>query len=119
MAQVDHVIDTRAKEIVGGGAGKHHGGLPEINLYWKSNWEFREPGITRKASVHAGSGDFSGPTSELIDAVSAVSVFSASTGTPMQLSLLQCTMYRRRDPAVPSTNQPTEVNEAAVQTADQ
>jgi hypothetical protein len=28
MAQVDHVVDARAKEIVGGGAGKHHGKTP-------------------------------------------------------------------------------------------
>ena len=28
MAQVDHVIDARAKEIVGGGAGKYHGRTP-------------------------------------------------------------------------------------------
>jgi hypothetical protein len=28
MAQIDHVIDARAKEIVGGGAGKHHGRTP-------------------------------------------------------------------------------------------
>ena len=28
MAQVDHVADARAKEIVGGGAGKHHGRTP-------------------------------------------------------------------------------------------
>jgi hypothetical protein len=28
MAQVDHVVDARAKEIVGGGAGKHHGRTP-------------------------------------------------------------------------------------------
>jgi hypothetical protein len=28
MAQVDHVVDARAKEFVGGGAGKHHGRTP-------------------------------------------------------------------------------------------
>jgi hypothetical protein len=28
MAQVDHVVDARAEEIVGGGAGKHHGRTP-------------------------------------------------------------------------------------------
>jgi hypothetical protein len=28
VAQVDHVLDARAKEIVGGGAGKHHGRTP-------------------------------------------------------------------------------------------
>jgi hypothetical protein len=29
MVQADHVVDARAKEIVGGGAGKHHGRTPE------------------------------------------------------------------------------------------
>jgi hypothetical protein len=28
MAQLDHVVDARAKEIVGGGAGKQHGRTP-------------------------------------------------------------------------------------------
>jgi hypothetical protein len=28
MAQIDHVVDARAEEIVGGGAGKHHGRTP-------------------------------------------------------------------------------------------
>jgi hypothetical protein len=28
MAHVDHVVDTRAKEVVGGGAGKQHGRTP-------------------------------------------------------------------------------------------
>jgi hypothetical protein len=28
VAQVDHVVDARAKEIVGGGAGKQHGRTP-------------------------------------------------------------------------------------------
>jgi hypothetical protein len=28
MAQIDHVVDARAKEVVGGGAGKHHGRTP-------------------------------------------------------------------------------------------
>ena len=28
MAQVDHVVDARAEEIVGGGAGKQHGRTP-------------------------------------------------------------------------------------------
>jgi hypothetical protein len=28
VAQVDHVVDARAEEIVGGGAGKHHGRTP-------------------------------------------------------------------------------------------
>jgi len=32
--------------------------LPEINPYWKSNWEFCAPAITPKASVYAGSSDF-------------------------------------------------------------
>jgi len=31
MAQIDHLVDARAEEIVGGGAGEHHGTkLPEI-----------------------------------------------------------------------------------------
>jgi len=43
MAQIDHVIDARAEEIVGGGAGKLHKKLPEIKRYGLSSREILHP----------------------------------------------------------------------------
>jgi hypothetical protein len=55
MAQVDHVIDARAEEIVGGGAGKQHGRTPRKQPLLKSNWEFRRIGNhPTEASVSCG-----------------------------------------------------------------
>jgi hypothetical protein len=61
MAQVDHVVKPGGKEVFGGGAGEHQK-LPEIDTHWNSIWEISLSGFTRKASVYAGCGGFSGTT---------------------------------------------------------
>jgi hypothetical protein len=43
MAQIDHVIDARAEEIVGGRAGKLHKKLPEIKRKGLSSREILYP----------------------------------------------------------------------------
>ena len=62
MAQVDHVIDARAEEIVGGRAGKDRGRTPRNQPLLEIELGHLRPTITLEASVYAGPGDFSGET---------------------------------------------------------
>ena len=47
VAQVNHVVQAGAKEVLGGGISKHQN-LPETDAYWNSNWEFWLSAITPK-----------------------------------------------------------------------
>jgi hypothetical protein len=61
VAQVDHVVQAGAKEVLGGGISEHQN-LPETDAYWNSIWEILLSGFTRKPSVYAGCGGFAGGT---------------------------------------------------------
>lgn len=59
-AQVNHVIDARAEEFGGGGAGKHQSRTPRKNPLLEIKLVVLRPDVIPEASVHAGSGDSSG-----------------------------------------------------------
>jgi len=91
VAQVDHVIDARAEEIVGGGAGKQHGRTPRKQPLLDSKLGVLRPQYHPRRQCSCGfQGFFRGNQLEVevrvkqSDSCEAVAWGAASTGQRRQ-----------------------------------